>query len=42
MHNHLMSMEIFTLIMNVIFIWAPKICKENVYNLDLDLLAIFS
>ena len=40
MYHHLMSMETFTLIMNMIFIRAPKFHKESDYNLDLDLLTI--
>jgi hypothetical protein len=39
LYDHLMRMRFFTLIMNKIFIRAPKICEEG-YGHDLDVLFI--
>lgn len=36
LYDHLINTQIFLLILNEIFTWAPKIHGENGYNLNLD------
>ena len=35
-----MRTRIFTLMVNCIFIWAPKICEKSGYSLDMDLFTV--
>ena len=36
--TNLITMEIFTLLMNKMFIWALEVIRKRYYNLDLDML----